>query len=62
MANQLRVPNTDSYITWVQTTDNKTGEKSLSFTVRDKEGNPIAKAKLTAEQIHAYVCLHNTMK
>lgn len=58
--NLLRVLNTDSTITWVQRS-NSSGE-ALHFIVRDKEGKPIAKAKITAEQIHTYVCLHNTMK
>ena len=62
MENYLRVPNTDSHITWRQgVTPDKKGD-ALDFTVRSKDGTPIAKAKVTAEQLHAYICLHNTMK
>ena len=62
MANYLRVPNSDSYITWRHgmTTDRK--QEALDLTVRGKDGKPIAKAKISAEQLHAYICLHNTMK
>lgn len=62
MANILRVPGTNSYITWRQgVTKDRKGE-ALDFTVKDTQGNPIAKAKITAEQLHAFICLHNTMK
>jgi len=62
MANYLRVPDTDSHITWRQgVTSDRKGE-ALDFTVRKQDGTPIAKAKITAEQLHAYICMHNTMK
>lgn len=62
MANILRVSGTNSYITWRQgVTKDRKGE-ALDFTVKDTQGNPIAKAKITAEQLHAFICLHNTMK
>lgn len=61
MANYLRVPNSDSHITWRQTVS-RDGETALSFTVKNIKGEAIAKAKLTAEQLHKYICLHNTMK
>ena len=63
MANYLRVPDSDSHITWRKgvTTSDKQSD-ALDFTVRDKQGQPIAKAKISAEQLHAYICLHNTMK
>lgn len=61
MANLLRVPNTDSYITWRQgVTKDRKGE-ALDLTVRNREGKPLAKAKISAEQLHAYICTHNTM-
>jgi len=62
MANHLIVPDTPNHhITWRQgVTIDKKG--ALDFTLRDTQGNPIAKAKLTAEQLHAYICMHNTMK
>ena len=60
MANLLRVPNSDSYITWRQSITN--GVPLLNFTVKNNKGESIAKAKLTAEQLHKYICLHNTMK
>lgn len=56
MANILRVQDTDSYITWVKTNN------TLNLTLRKKDGTPIAKAKLTSEQLHTYICMHNTMK
>ena len=65
MANLIRVADTDSYITWIRTAGiNSHGapEGALNFTLRDKNGNPIAKAKLTAEQLHKYICMNNTMK
>jgi hypothetical protein len=62
MANHLRVPNTDTHITWRQgVTKDKNGE-ALDFVIRKPDGTPVAKAKLTAEQLHAYICMHNTMK
>lgn len=62
MANILRVPGINSYITWRQgVTKDRKGE-ALDFTVKDTQGNTIAKAKITAEQLHAFICLHNTMK
>lgn len=62
MANFLRVPNTDTHITWRQgVTKDKKGE-ALDLTLRTRDGKPIAKAKLTAEQLHTYICTHNTMK
>lgn len=62
MSNRLRVPNTDSCVTWRKGTVSNTGDEALDFVVRNKKGEPIAKAKITAEQLHAYVCTHNTMK
>lgn len=63
MANLLRVPNTIQRrtITWVQRGNSASGE-CLCFTLRDENNKPIAKAKLTAEQLHQYICMHNTMK
>lgn len=61
MPNLLRVQDTDSYITWVKGSTKKDGQV-LHFTVRNKKGEPIARAKLTAEQLHKYICLHNTME
>ena len=61
MANCLRVPHTNSYITWRKGVT-KDGEKAIDFTVKDEYDEPIAKAKITAEQLHAYICTHNTMK
>ena len=58
MANLLRVSDTTSYITWKK----DTGTRILHLTLHDKEGKPIAKAKLTAEQLHTYICTHNIMK
>lgn len=62
MANLIRVPNSDSHITWRQGKSVETREEALDFVVRDKKGTPIAKAKLTASQLHKYICMHNTMK
>ena len=63
MANLIRVPDTPNHhITWRQgVTPDRKGE-ALDFTLRDSKGTPIAKAKLTAEQLHRYICMHNTMK
>lgn len=60
MANRIPVPDTDTHITWRQGISN--GEYVLYFTVANRNNEPIAKAKLTAEQLHKYICLHNTMK
>lgn len=62
MSNQLRVPNTSSYITWRKGTCESSGQEVLHLIVRDINGKHIAKAKLTAEQLHTYICMHNTMK
>lgn len=62
MSNSLRVPGTDSYITWRRGVMPAGQGEALDFVVRDRKGEPIAKAKLTAEQLHTYICLHNTMK
>lgn len=62
MANLLRVPHSDTHITWRQGVTPDKRYEALDFTVRDAQGNPIAKAKITAEQLHAFICLHNTMK
>lgn len=61
MANRLKVPHSDTHITWVKGDSVKTGPV-LHFTLHKPDGTPIAKAKLTAEQLHAYICMHNTMK
>lgn len=62
MANFLKVPNTDIHITWRQgVTKDKKGE-ALDLILRKPDGTPVAKAKITAEQLHAYICMHNTMK
>lgn len=61
MANRLNVPHSDTHITWRQGETTKTGPV-LHFTLHKPDGKPIAKAKLTAEQLHAYICMHNTMK
>ena len=62
MANYLRVPDTDSHITWRKgVSPDKKGD-AFDFTVVNRQGQPIAKAKLTAEQLHAYICTHNTLK
>ena len=62
MANHLRVPDNNRFITWRQGKSTTTREEALDFVVRDTEGNPIAKAKLTASQLHKFICMHNTMK
>jgi hypothetical protein len=61
MANKIRVPHTSSYITWRQGESVKNGP-TLHLTLHAQGGKPIAKAKLTSEQLHAYICTHNTMK
>lgn len=58
MANFLRVPDTNSYITWRK----DSGDKLLYLTLHEKDDKPIAKAKLTADQLHRYICMNNTMK
>ena len=62
MANYLRVPNSTTHITWRHgvTADRKS--EALDLVLRERDGKPIAKAKITAEQLHAYICMHNTMK
>lgn len=62
MSNYLKVPHTNNqtHIEWRKITTE--GKEGLSFTVYGPNRKPIARAKLIAEQIHAYVCLHNTMK
>jgi hypothetical protein len=62
MSNYLKVPHTNNqtHIEWRK--DTTTDKQGLNFTVYGPGRKPIAKAKLTAEQIHAYVCMHNTMK
>lgn len=64
MANILRVSNTDSYITYTRGADRDSNGEVLHFTLRKKDGKgtPIAKAKLTADQLHKYICMNNTMK
>lgn len=62
MANYLRVPDTDTHITWRQGVTNDKMGAALDLTLRKPDGTAIAKAKLTAEQLHAYICMHNTMK
>lgn len=62
MAKFLKVSNTDTHITWRQgVTKDKKGE-ALDLMLRKPDGTPVAKAKITAEQLHAYICMHNTMK
>lgn len=61
MANILHVPDTDyHYITW--RISNTPPDRKINFTLRDKDGNPIAKAKLSADQLHRFICMNNTMK
>ena len=62
MANYLRVPHSQTHITWRHgMTVDKKGD-ALDLVLRNPDGTPIAKAKLTAEQLHAYICTNNTMK
>ena len=56
MSNYLSVPNSNTHITWTKRND------TIYFTVRNEYREPIAKAKLTAEQLHKYICLHSTME
>ena len=58
MSNMLTISPTESYITWRKVNNNK----ALSFTLYDKNNKPIAKAKLTFDQLHRYICMNNTMK
>lgn len=62
MSNRLNVPNTDSYITWVRSSGDGVTDGVLNLTLRAKDGKPIAKAKLTSERLHAFICKNNTMK
>lgn len=62
MANHLRVPHSDTHITWRHGFTQDRKNEALDFVLRQKDGTPIAKAKLTAEQLHQYICMNNTMK
>ena len=62
MANYLRVPDTDTYITWRQGVSSDKKGEALDLILRKPDGTPVAKAKLTAEQLHRYICMNNTMK
>lgn len=62
MANRLNVPDSETHITWRQGTTKDKKSDALDLVLRKRDGTPIAKAKLTAEQLHAYICTHNTMK
>jgi hypothetical protein len=62
MANYLRVPHSETHITWRHGTTVDKRADALDLTLRSRDGKPIAKAKLTAEQLHAYICTNNTMK
>ena len=62
MANFLTVPHSSTYITWrLGYTKDRNGQ-ALDLVLRERDGTPIGKAKLTAEQLHQYICMNNTMK
>ena len=62
MANYLRVPDSNSRIVWRRGVAPNKKDAALDFTAINEHGQPVAKAKLTAEQLHTYICLHSTMK
>lgn len=61
MANHMTVKDTNSYITW-QTRGTVEDGDVMYLTLRSRDGKPIAKAKLTSDQLHRFICMHNTMK
>lgn len=58
MANKLIVRPSSSIITWRKGNDHD----CLYLTLTNKYGRTIGKAKITAEQLHNYICTNNTMK
>lgn len=56
MANRLRMSNPQRIITWIKS------EKGLHLTLKDENDEPIAKALLTTEQLHQFICLNNKLK
>lgn len=55
--NALYMDNPPRTITWV-----KTGGMGLHFTLRDENNKAIAKAFLSTEELHKFICINNKMK
>lgn len=58
MANVLIVRPSGSKITWRKGNDHD----CFHLTLTDNKGKTIGKAKLTADQLHKYICMNNTLE